>query len=325
MALDPRQAIDSLLAAFNVSRETTKRLEDTLALERRVADEAITEANANTVALSLTLGADIAKLQQEIVDLKDAAAQRERDVIDASNDWRKKLSGALEGFNNSATLRARCTELDETVDTLKQENKDLKRRLAEAAEAQAEDDDAEESAQEKRYDALQAKYNELKRAYSEIHAVQEERMSIAEEHERLALEAAQQQADAEGALERLQAQYDDLKNKKPARRKNNEVVDDLHKQVEQLTAELAKASKITEGAVKKLGKCTTANVELTRKYKAVQKERDQLDAANAALAKQSKGALKTTEATSEKYDELKAIAISLEADNEKLQLVCWPI
>ncbi|KAJ7036948.1 hypothetical protein C8F04DRAFT_1393939 [Mycena alexandri] len=248
MASDPKEAIDRLLTAFTESRDHVQNLENTLALERRVADDALSEAKANGVSISLALQADLATLQQEIVALKEAAVQREQELAEGSNEWRKKLSGALEAFNKSHAVTARCNELEETIQTLHNENSEIKNLLArasaEAAEREEEEDDEPIGNLfnlRKHYGALQIKHKELQRAFSEVNAAQEDRVLTSLAHERLALEAAEQKAEAEAALEKLQVRYDALKLKKNRKvAPNSEEVETLTAQVAKLTADLAK-------------------------------------------------------------------------------------
>ncbi|KAJ7723925.1 hypothetical protein B0H16DRAFT_1472669 [Mycena metata] len=288
MALDPEVAIDRLLAAFAEYKDRLQRLENTLAREvlqttasaaftelgqRREADEALSEAKANGVLISLAFQADITTLRQEIRSLKEAAVQREQEVAEGSNEWRKKLSGTLEAFNKNHALAARYHGLEETIQTLRDENSELKNKLArasaEAVKRDEEEDDDEPpenlSNLRKQYSALEIQHKELQRAFSEVNAAQEDRVLTSMAHERLALEAAEQ------ALEELQAQYDALASRKKRKAENiiqnSDEVKTLTAQVAKLTADLAKVTKL------EFDKLSATSLEVNQKLRALQKER----------------------------------------------------
>ncbi|KAJ7753012.1 hypothetical protein B0H16DRAFT_1887132 [Mycena metata] len=289
MALDPEVAIDRLLAAFAEYKDRLQRLENTLAREvlqttasaaftelgqRREADEALSEAKANGVLISLAFQADITTLRQEN-SLKEAAVQREQEVAEGSNEWRKKLSGTLEAFNKNHALAARYHGLEETIQTLRDENSELKNKLArasaEAVKRDEEEDDDEPpenlSNLRKQYSALEIQHKELQRAFSEVNAAQEDRVLTSMAHERLALEAAEQKAEVEARNSR--------RNSSPY----FFVKDTALKEFDKLSATSLEVNQKLRALQKERGEST----DLNKKYDKLQAEREELKAKCAEL------------------------------------------
>ncbi|KAJ7637799.1 hypothetical protein B0H17DRAFT_1339479 [Mycena rosella] len=383
--MDPSIAIKEILEAFNESRNRVHRWKapstrgpSTLissdggitkpGLQRRTAHLAIEEARDVAVAISMQLKAEIMALRQQIAVLQDEAAKRtETNEKSASigcvPDWRKQLTTALERFTKTEAVKSHCEDLEATVSSAREENRLLKRKLEkvtkEAATAASLREEAElsESSLRDKYDTQKTTIRELKYACSELNAAQAELSANAAAHERLALEAVQEKADADTTLQELQSRYDELKLKKKCKTEKavrtssfcpfpfvilDQNCGDHFTQIEALTADvsaltgdLAKAKKLVKNA------SAEALVQLQKVYreqkeinKELQRKYDRLEADNKGLKCKYISLEKDVQASfpppiRDQYDELnrsqdrlKATCNDLEAQNTKLRQDC---
>ncbi|KAJ7681062.1 hypothetical protein DFH06DRAFT_1164943 [Mycena polygramma] len=339
MNTDPGQAIDQLFTSFKQSRERVQHLEDTLALERRAAEDALAEAKANGVAVSLQLGAEIAGLRQEITVLQFTAATREQQLTDTSNDWRQRLSGALEAYNKTEAAKTQCAELERTVSALREENRLLGRKLETAtaelatAAAQKAEEEESESYLRQKYDTLKTTHRELKRTLSEVNSTHAELVANATAHEQLALQYVEEKTDAERALQALRVKYDTLKARKSRKPvETNDEIEELTAEVNKLAGDVARAAKLkktSDEAYKKLAKMYDEQKNFSRE---LQIEYDKLSATNKSVTKKylalSKDSTTTSDVQDEydnlelKYNQLKETCGDLEAQNRQLQQDC---
>ncbi|KAJ6553313.1 hypothetical protein B0H19DRAFT_1156174 [Mycena capillaripes] len=300
MNLSPERAIGQLLTAFEESKKRVKSLEESLALERQGAQDALSEAKADWVAVSVKMGVDIASLRQKIADLEEEAVKR-------------------------------SAEMDGTIHSLRQENSFLTDKLLEAADAaavKAEVEEADGDLREK-YEKLESAYRELKHAFSELQTGQAELAANANAYEQLALEAAQEKADVERALQDLQSKY---ASKSKTAVKPVQAIASLKTDIERLKAELASATRLhdTHGE---------AYAKLEGKYKdqkslvlELQHQYDKLSDTNKKVTKELITLKKAPAPTSESWkeyeelkterDRLKATCSDLEVQNLQLHQDC---
>ncbi|KAJ7111683.1 hypothetical protein C8R44DRAFT_798468 [Mycena epipterygia] len=340
--MDHDLALHQLSDAFKQSSIRIQFLEDSLAHERQIH----AETRADSVLMCAQLGCEVKSLRQTIASLeKDAAKDLPCPVSsDASPNWQKQLTIALEGFTQTEVVKSQYVELQQTVHSLRDENQLLNRKLHEAtaeavtaAELRAEAEEDEAPWHEK-YTALNTTNRELKRAYSELKAEQAELVANATAYERIALDVAQEKANVDTALRKLQQRYDDLKAKK-SRKSAQLNSGELTAQVKSLTAEVSSLKEDLAKAIRSGTTSAEALSKLERTYRAqkdlsreIQRQYDRLSSTNQETTKRCIALEKDAKADREikrKYDdlriahdELKTTCGQLEAQNAKLTQDC---
>ncbi|KAJ7459269.1 hypothetical protein FB451DRAFT_1272356 [Mycena latifolia] len=261
--MDPeRLAIQQISDAFHEARKRVQSLENTLDHERRISEGAIDEARRAAVAISVKLKTEIGALQQQIAALQDEAAKKEAYQASLSSvgasEWREKLTTALEKYTKTESIKSHCVDLECSLRSKEEENRLLKRELKEMTEAAAAAKELQLEAEESEarlsdeFDDQKRAHRELKHAYSELREAQAEVNATAAAHERLALDAAQEKADAVVALHKLQSRYEALKAKKLGKNVHMDSAA-LQTQIESLTAEVTQLAGDLARAKKAVG------------------------------------------------------------------------
>ncbi|KAJ6479872.1 hypothetical protein DFH09DRAFT_1214816 [Mycena vulgaris] len=328
--MDPTLVIQQVLDAFKTSQSQVESLEKTLASERTTSQDAIAEARRAAVVISLKRKVEIAGLRDQISVLQDEAAKR--GLAGAANepDWRKKLTTALERFTQAEAVKMKYIELEESARSAQGENRLLKRRLeALSGEVTASDAlkvEAEQSEARLRdkYDTLKSEQRRLRNVCSELNSAQAEMTANAAEHERLALAAYREKADADSALQGLQARYNDLKAKK--KRKNTQAnsaeliaqIDSLTADVNTLTEDLAKAKKTKTTSSEMLVKLERCYREQKNLSKELQRQYDKLSATNEGMMRK----YTTLEQERESASQIRTQYIDLDLMNDRLKTTC---
>ncbi|KAJ7444766.1 hypothetical protein B0H11DRAFT_2249776 [Mycena galericulata] len=129
--MDPSVAIQRLRDGSSEAWNRIQHLENTVTSERRASQEALSEAKANGAIVSLTLGAEPCTLRQCIADLQAETKRLESEKLHADGtSWQQRLSTALEDFTTFEVVRVKCAEAEKTVASLREENRQLARKLA---------------------------------------------------------------------------------------------------------------------------------------------------------------------------------------------------
>ncbi|KAJ7444792.1 hypothetical protein B0H11DRAFT_2291106 [Mycena galericulata] len=344
--MDPSVAIQRLHNGFSEARNRIQHLEDTLTSERRAFQEALSDANANGAIVSLTLGAEARTLRQRIADLQAETKRLESEKLHADSQgtsWQQRLSTALEDFTKFEVVRAKCAEAEKTVASLREENRQLARKLAgmteesiAATQLKVEAEESEARLQEK-YDTQKQSYRELKRGYSELSAAQEEMAANVAAYEQMALDAGREKSEAEAALRDLRRRYDELKAKKRSKnpqensKESAAQIELLTDEVSTLTQNLADSKKASGEELSKLRSMYREQKKLSGE---LQRQYDKLSATNQEVTKKCIALEKASKATAESglgqeyaelkisHENLKTAFSDLEARNGQLQQEC---